>query len=101
MNTYLLENLGDFLAVESQVEPLHSLVGIGSTAPGAGVCENRLRSKCSSASCLQLTWKQEEADGVSGALHGIALAVQIKLKRGYSVCHSRALRRGGAEPRNL
>lgn len=64
-------------------------MGIGSTAPRAGVCENRSRSKCSSAPWLQFTWK--ETDGVAGALHEIVLSVQVKLKEGCSVSHSRAL----------
>lgn len=48
MYTYLLENMGDFLVVESQVESFCCWWELGVQPQGAGVCENRLRSKRSS-----------------------------------------------------
>lgn len=71
-------------------------MGIGSTAPRAGVCENRCRSKCSSAS-----WLQEETDGAAGALHEIVLSVQMQTQGRMLSLSQQNPQRGSAKPSML
>lgn len=50
--------------------------------------------------CLVM-WKQEETDGVAGALHGIVLPVQVPTQGRMLSVSQQHPQRGGAEPRVL